>query len=96
MPVNPYYHPEKLGLEVVETFEYSPEDYGYDVRFIWRHTETGVLYSARDYGCLCLTPFEGYETDDVTTLPRFDRDEVIEEVVAKGYPYFVPDVRGIA
>lgn len=65
---NPYYHPEQLDLEVVAEHKYSTESYEYDMRVVWRHKPTGVLYTARDSGCSCPTPF-----DDFTSLDRLDR-----------------------
>lgn len=57
---NPYYNPEDLGLVQVALIDHSDGNYCFDYRVVWKHTETGVLYTARDSGCSCPSPFESY------------------------------------
>lgn len=56
---NIYYSPEKWGLSVVAEIEYSDGNYVFDTRVVWRHKD-GVVYTARDSGCSCPTPFENF------------------------------------
>ena len=79
---NPYYHPENLGLTTVATLEFSDLDYQFDTRVVWRHDATGKLYTARDAGCSCPTPFEDYTT--VESLDSVDYAELAREV-REGY-----------
>jgi hypothetical protein len=73
-----YNSPENLGLEVVAEHEFC-DDYGFDLRVIWRHLETGVLYTAHDSGCSCPPPFEDYRK--LEDLERVDFDELLEEAL---------------
>lgn len=75
---NVYYNPEKHDLEVVFEIEYSDLCYQYDTRVVWRHKQTGVLYTARDSGCSCPTPFEDYA--GVADLERFDPSSILNEI----------------
>ena len=77
MSDNIYYSPEKYGLEVVAEIEYSHGNYEYDTRVVWRQKETGKLFTARDSGCSCPTPFEDY---NMTNISPFDFDELDREV----------------
>lgn len=84
---NVYYHPEKHGLKVVAEIEYSDLSYVFDTRVVWKHMLSGLLYTARDAGCSCPTPFEDYNA--VSDLERVDdiirlRAEIREEL-AKEY-----------
>jgi hypothetical protein len=76
---NPYYHPEALGLEPVAEIEYSDLDYQFDTRVVWRlKTDPSVLYSARDSGCSCPSPFEDYNS--LEDLERLDAGALANEV----------------
>ena len=75
--INAYYNPEKLGLEQVASIEYSSGSYEFDTRVVWRHKETGKLYTARDSGCSCPTPFEGCQS--LEDLADFSASKIIEE-----------------
>lgn len=57
---NIYYDPQDFDLEIVTTHEFSSRNYEFDTRVIWRDIHTGDLYTAREYGCSCPTPFENY------------------------------------
>ncbi len=75
---NVYETPEKYGLKVVAELEFSDLSYVFDTRVVWRHEETGILYTARDAGCSCPSPFEEYNTlADLEQLASLDtlRDE---------------------
>ena len=100
---NPYYEPEKMGLTKVAEIEYTDQDYQFDTRVVWRHDETGKLYTARDSGCSCPTPFEDFDSLEkleefsVSALECEARDE------AKGEYYggdliqpFLEKIRGLS
>lgn len=78
MDNNVYYHPEKHGLTVVGEVEYSDGSYVFDTRVVWKHTESGKLYTARDAGCSCPTPFENYNS--LADLEIVDYDGLAAEV----------------
>lgn len=57
---NIYYEPAAFGLEIVAEHDFSDWSYQFDTRVVWRDRE-GRLYTARDSGCSCPSPFEDYE-----------------------------------
>ena len=71
--VNPYYDPKECGLEHVAEIEYSDGCYQFDTRMVWRDIETGTLWTARDAGCSCPSPFE-----DCHKLSDFERLTTVE------------------
>ena len=79
---NVYYNPEKHGLEPVAEIEYSSGIYEFDTRVVWRQVDTGVLYTARDSGCSCPTPFE--DINGIAELERLDLAAIREEVRSEG------------
>jgi hypothetical protein len=79
---NAYYHPEALGLEIIAEIDYSDGSYQFDQRIVWRHKETGKLYTARDSGCSCPTPFENYDT--IESLADYSYDFVHSEALEEG------------
>ena len=67
-PINPYYNPEGLGLEMI-SFDERGLGYSYNTICFWA-TPDGKVYTARDSGCSCPEPFErhaGRTTKEVTT-----------------------------
>lgn len=69
---NPYYHPEKFGLEIVGTAELEDEPYQFDLLVVWRDVD-GNLYYAHDTGCSCPSPFEEFNSvDDLDKLISLD------------------------
>jgi hypothetical protein len=94
---NPYYNPEALGLTTVAELEFSDMDYQFDTRVVWKN-EDGALFTARDSGCSCPTPFEDYTS--VEMLDRVDMRELEAEVKEcskssgwGGNPHFVREAR---
>lgn len=85
---NVYYHPEFHGLTTVAEIDYSDGDYQFDLRVVWADGE-GRLWTARDSGCSCPSPFES-----CTELDRlFSMTELVDEyreAVTKDYG-FKPD-----
>lgn len=65
--INPYYSPEKLGLEVVSLDE-DGLDYEYNTLAFFK-SPNGV-YLIADHGCSCPTPFEDYESTDTADFER--------------------------
>lgn len=59
-----YYDPQHFGLVPVYEHNFIEEPYEFDIRMVWRHAETGKLYTARDSGCSCPSPFENYTSLD--------------------------------
>jgi hypothetical protein len=81
---NVYYHPEIHGLERVSEVDYSDGCYQFDLRVVWKDSK-GRLWTARDSGCSCPSPFE-----DTTELERlFAWKAMDDEYIAE--PYRKPD-----
>lgn len=62
---NIYYDPEKFGLKIVCEIEYSSGSYEFDKRVIFMRVCDGKLFTARDSGCSCPTPFEDIFLNDL-------------------------------
>ncbi len=60
---DPYNQPEAFDLTQVAMIDFSDGNYQFDYRIVWRH-ESGKLYTARDCGCSCPSPFEDYTSLD--------------------------------
>jgi len=74
---NPYYGPEKMGLEIVA--ELNPAmSYEFDMVLVWKETKSGNLYWAADAGCSCPTPFEDYTS--VELLNKFNYEDIKQAV----------------
>ena len=71
MADNIYYSPEKYGLSAFAEFEYSDGCYQFDTRVVWKDKQ-GQLWTARDSGCSCPTPFEGYNLSNIDMLMNTD------------------------
>lgn len=80
-----YYQPEHFNLTQVAMIDYSTGSYEFDYRIVWEHPERGLL-TARDSGCSCPSPFEGYTSLD--DLDAVDIDELTEEVQNKLKPEY--------
>lgn len=58
---NPYYDPEKCGLEKVAELDFSDGCYQFDITAVWTKKDApGKFYWASDSGCSCPSPFEDY------------------------------------
>lgn len=97
LDANPYYSPEKMGLELIGVAE-DDAPYEFDMLVAWYHPETNGVYAAADAGCSCPTPFEDYTTierltpinhvSDLTAMasmriPRGDLDRLKRKVRRK-------------
>ena len=76
MSSNIYYSPEEFGLTPFAEFEYSDGCYQFDTRVVWKDKQ-GVLWTARDSGCSCPTPFEDYHLGNIDRL--INTDEIRNE-----------------
>lgn len=81
--MNVYYKPHKFDLELVCDFDYEAEFMHFDKRCIWRHTESGKLYTKSDMGDDWAVPFDFVES--LQDLDEYgDGQEVIEEIKKSG------------
>jgi len=78
--MNIYYNPEKYNLVTVAEIEYSDHMYQFDTRVVWQDTSTRKLWTMRDSGCSCPTPFEDYSRDNID---RFSYAEIYSEVMSE-------------
>ena len=66
-----YYHPEKIGLDLIGDVEWSDEPYEFDMTAVWQDPTTRGIYYADDSGCSCPSPFENFHTrDDLTCATK--------------------------
>lgn len=70
--LNPYYAPDKLGLEIIDGMDYRNESWQFDLIYVWREIATGKLYYATDSGCSCPDPFAGFRIADLHELESWD------------------------
>lgn len=54
---NPYYSPEKCGLEIFEDID-TAGSYEYDMIVIWKRLSDNTLWWDSDSGCSCPSPFD--------------------------------------
>lgn len=70
---NPYYNPEKCGLEIIKV-EGGYHDYEYDTEVWFRDVESNAIYYAHDSGCSCPIPFENFKSlNDMTKLTLIEK-----------------------
>jgi hypothetical protein len=87
---NAYYEPEKLGLTIFAEIEYSSRCYEFDTRVVWENEE-GILFTARDSGCSCPTPFENFNS--ISDLTLLDNISWLEEEVNEESEYTTAETR---
>lgn len=68
---NVYYSPEKFGLTIMETIDFSSGSYEFDYLVVFKD-EAGNYYYAEDSGCSCPSPFEGMGLPDLTRVQSLD------------------------
>lgn len=66
-----YYDPEKYGLKVIDSWDFSDGSYVFDLRVVWRD-KNGDLLTARDSGCSCPSPFEDIGVNDLVSASKSD------------------------
>jgi hypothetical protein len=77
---NVYSSPKTYGLKQVAEVDYSDGCYQFDLRVVWKDAK-GRLWTARDSGCSCPSPFE-----DTRELDRlFNWRSLEEEYIAEKY-----------
>jgi len=77
---NIYYHPEKLGFEIIADVDIA-EMYSFNMLVVWREKATGKLYYALDSGCSCPSPFEWVtDTDDLTLIAPLTFDHFLRNM----------------
>ncbi len=82
---------KEFGLEQVAEIDYSDGCYQFDYRIVWWHPETRKLYTGRDSGCSCPSPFEDYfKLEDLDELT--DMLALREEARSEGPKYNTPEV----
>ena len=57
---NPYYSPEKCGLEIFDNID-TAGDYEFDMFVIWKKLDDGTLWWDTDSGCSCPSPFDSMD-----------------------------------
>lgn len=62
---NPYYSPEKCGLEIFISIN-TAIGYNFDLFVIWKKLEDGTLWYDCDEGCSCPTPFDNHDLKPIT------------------------------
>ncbi len=80
---NIYSTPKNFNLKVVAEIEFSDGNYQFDTRVVWQEMDGPRLWTMRDSGCSCPTPFEDYSLSNIDPLD-FEalRREVNEEVAS--------------
>lgn len=56
---NPYYNPDKCGLEKVAELDFSSGAWEFDITAVWTKAGEKKFYWKDDSGCSCPSPFEG-------------------------------------
>ena len=79
-----YYQPEAFDLTIVGEIDFNEEAYQFDFRIFWQD-QAGKIYTARDSGCSCPTPFEDYHgVNDLAQVELCDinalRNEVADDI----------------
>lgn len=78
---NPYYSPEKCGLEIFESID-TAGSYEFDLFVIWKQLETGNLYWDTDSGCSCPSPFDnrdnGHDLKLITEDTFYNFDQALK------------------
>ena len=65
---NPYYSPEKCGLEIIDELA-KEQNYDFAMIIVWKDQLTGKLFWDSDSGDSCPTPFEEVRNlSDLTEL----------------------------
>lgn len=76
---NPYYSPEKCGLEIFDTVS-TGECYSFDMLVIWKKLDDNTLWYASDSGCSCPTPFDPgrHELEQITKKTFYGFDQALK------------------
>lgn len=63
---DPYYNPERFGLEKIGEFDWDEPCYSFDLCVVWKERR-GRYWVGNDSGCSCPSPF-----DSVTDINELD------------------------
>lgn len=78
---NPYYDPEKCGLEILEDIDYSGS-YEYDKLVIWKKLDGSTIWYDIDSGCSCPSPFDnsdhGHDLIQITKDTFYNFQEALK------------------
>lgn len=78
---NPYYYPEKCGLEIFTSID-TADSYDFNLFVIWKQLETGNLYWDTDSGCSCPSPFDncdnGHDLKLITEDTFYNFDQALK------------------
>jgi len=75
---NPYYEPEKCGLELIGSYDKDNERYSFNILAVWKDIETGKYYKGEDSGCSCPTPFEEFDSlADMTEISEHEAKHIL-------------------
>lgn len=94
-----YHSPEKYGLEVVGSIEWSEPDWSFDMTVVWKGG-VGEYYFASDSGCSCPSPFEDFTSVDMLEGPftknslEYRLMEIVDSVSKGGYGYGYANLKG--
>ena len=89
MKPNPYFSPEKWGLELLAEVE-TGGSYEFCTSLLFRHSATAVVYVVQDAGCSCPTPFEWVESLSDMVEPQTE-DEVARLLGSHHYDLTLAD-----
>ena len=85
---NPFFSPEKHGLELIADVELSEPAYSFDTLAVWK--DAGGLYLGTDSGCSCPSPFESYGGRGDMTGP-LTVDQALEECSSIKAAHYEPN-----
>lgn len=78
---NPYYSPEKCGLEIFEKLD-TAGSYEFDIICIWRKLDDNTLWWDSDAGCSCPSPFDngdhGHDLKLITSDTLFNFEQAVD------------------
>lgn len=78
---NPYYSPEKCGLEIFEEID-TAGSYEFDMFVIWRKLDDNTLWYDTDSGCSCPSPFSngdhGHDLKPITEETWYNFSEALK------------------
>ncbi|MFA5152732.1 MAG: hypothetical protein WC554_09250 [Clostridia bacterium] len=78
--MNPYYNPEKCGLQLVYSYDRDDEPYQFNLVALWKHLATGKYYVGEDSGCSCPTPFEDFNSlADMTEVDEHEIKRILDQ-----------------
>ncbi len=78
---NPYYSPEKCGLQIVDEIDNS-DAYEYDKLVVWKKLDDNTVWYDIDSGCSCPSPFDngdhGHDLVQITKETFYNFQEALK------------------